>query len=535
MLPDITAQESAITQQGRTDPIWGARESKSGLVTRNLFLKYIVMGVELAIGVVLLPFNVAHLGSAAYGVLALTASIAAYFSILDLGYGLAQEKFVAHYRARRDPQALNQVISTMFVVFGSVGLLAFAMGVAVAIGFEHLFNVTPEQAHDGRRVLLVMAAYVAMSFPFSVFGGVVNGFLRNYMNGITAIGTSVAAAIVNVIVVATGHGLFALVVAVYSVRTVSYWFYRRNAYKVFPELRVTPRYFDRTRLREVTGFSAFILLIDLANKINYSTDAMVAGAFLGATSVAVWTVAQRLIETIQRFTNQLNGSLFPVVVDSAASGSRCRLKSILVQGTRLSLAMVVPTATALGLLARPLVTAWVGPRFAGSVPVIHVLAVVVAIRVGNATATTLLKGSGDHRLLATTNLAMSIANLGLSVVLARRYGLIGIALGTLIPVGLISVFWIFPLACKRAGLSVASVFRAAVWPALWPISAMAGFLLISRNVSGASLAWIGAQALFSAALYCMIFLRLAICDTDRRWYLNNMMILLRRPRISAAA
>src|SRR5215831_11819071 len=214
VLPDSVKDKSGVLPETRSDAIWGVRESKSGLITRNLFLKYIVMGVELIIGVALLPFNVAHLGQAAYGILALTASITAYFSILDLGYGLAQERFVAHYRALRDPESLNAVVSTLFFVFGAIGLLALLTAAVIALNLERLFSVTPEQAAEGRRVLLVMGGYVALSFPFSVFGGVVNGFLRNHLNGVTAVATSIAAALVNVIVLLTGHGLFALVVAV---------------------------------------------------------------------------------------------------------------------------------------------------------------------------------------------------------------------------------------------------------------------------------------------------------------------------------
>ena len=39
-----------------------------------------------------------------------------------------------------------------------------------------------------------------------------------------------------------------------------------------------------------------------------------------------------------------------------------KLQKILIQGTRLSLAMVVPLATVLGLTARPLVLLWVERR-----------------------------------------------------------------------------------------------------------------------------------------------------------------------------
>ena len=46
---------------------------------------------------------------------------------------------------------------------------------------------------------------------------------------------------------------------------------------------------------------------------------------------------QRLAEMLQRLTNQLNGVLFPVVVDSDAGQKPERLRAIFIQGTRLSL------------------------------------------------------------------------------------------------------------------------------------------------------------------------------------------------------
>jgi hypothetical protein len=47
----------------------------------------------------------------------LTASVTTYFSVLDLATGGALVKFVAQYRALRDVRALNEIISTTFVIF----------------------------------------------------------------------------------------------------------------------------------------------------------------------------------------------------------------------------------------------------------------------------------------------------------------------------------------------------------------------------------------------------------------------------------
>ena len=96
-------------------------------VARNVSTRYLAIGVEAALGLVVLPFNVAHLGTSAYGLWMLTASITAYFSVLDLGYSGALVKFVAQYRARtrraRRSTRSSARCSVVFAAFGAVTYL----------------------------------------------------------------------------------------------------------------------------------------------------------------------------------------------------------------------------------------------------------------------------------------------------------------------------------------------------------------------------------------------------------------------------
>jgi O-antigen/teichoic acid export membrane protein len=520
---------------GEGDPVWGREFKQLDVFARNISMDYIALGVDVLIGVVMLPFNMAHLGPSTYGLWVLVASVTAYFSMLDLGYGVAQVKFASEYRARRDREGLNQIISSLFLVFCIIGLLAFAVGAYLALNLERLFNITPAQAEIGRQVLLIISAYVALGFPASVFGGVVNGFQRHYLNGSVSISTSILVAVVNVGVLLAGYGLVELVAATTTIRALSHIGYAMNAYRAFPGLRIRLSNVRLARLREVTGFSAFILLIDLANKLNYSTDAIVIGAFMTTVSIAIWAVARRLIDAVQLITGQLNGAMFPIIVDTASLGQVDRLRQLFVQGTRISLAMVVPIAAGLGLLAEPLVVAWVGPDFVGSVPIIYILVFVVAIRVGNSTATTLLKGAGQHRLLAMSNLLIALANLGISIALVQPLGLIGIALGTLIAVTVVSVFVLFPAACRRVQLSTREALKTAVFPSLWPLIVMAGFLAITRNLASANIAAIALQAITGGIIYLAVFLMLAIDREERHWYLSKVRDLLKRASAAAAA
>lgn len=508
--------------------------SQTKLIFQNVSVNYLVTGTELLIGIFMLPFNVAHLGQSAYGLWILVASVTVYFSMFDMGYGVAQVRFAAKYRAQGDTTALNEIASTMFCMFSGVGLLTFVIAVLISFNLDTLFPLTAEQVRTGQIVLLFSSAYVALGFPFSVFGGIVNGFQRQYLNGAVAFVTAIVVAAVNVGVLLSGYGLAELVAATTAVRILSYLAYALNAYRVFPALRIRPKYFKRERLREVTGFSVFILIIDLANKLNYSTDAIVVGAFLGTSAVAVWAVAQRLIEIVQRITDQLNAVLFPVVVDNSTVQRTDRLQNILIQGTRLSLAMVVPLATVLGLTARPLVMLWVGPEFSASVNVIYILSVVVALRVGNATSAVILKGSGLHKFLAFSNLSMAVGNLVLSVLLVRFYGLIGVAVGTLIPMIVTSMFLVFPAACRRVELPIFTVIRKSVWPATWPAIVMGSFVLMTKGRIQDSWLLLVIQSLVAALIYAGLFVMFAISRKERDWYFNKVKEVFKRRSDSSA-
>jgi O-antigen/teichoic acid export membrane protein len=528
-------QDSAAIRAQEGDPrkaetFW-SDEEQLPLIARNVLSQYVVLGVNMALGLVMLPFNVAHLGQSAYGLWVLVTSVTTYFDVLEMGYGSSQVKFTAQYRARRDAQALNEVTSTLFFLFVGIAVLKYALAVGVAFSVGYWFNLDAQQSRVGRDILLIVGVAVATSLPFSVFGSITNGFQRYHLNNVIFIVTTIATAITNVVVLLLGYGIVELVAATTVVRLLSLFAYRRSAYKAFPLLRIRWANVRKARLKEVTAFSAYLLVIDIANKVSYTADAVVIGAVMSTAAVAVYSVGQRLAVTIGRLTRVLSEKLFPTIVDTASLDRRDRLQLLFVQGTRLSLAMVIPLSAFIALLAQPLVLAWVGPRFAESVPIVQILALVVAIKVGTMTSQSMLKGTENHRFLAASTAAASIANLGLSIVLAHRYGLIGVAMGTLIPAVIVLMFVVFPMACRVVGLPVWMAFRKAVWPAVWPAMPSGALLFACRTWIGTATILTLIAATGAGVLYVATFFLLAIPSDERRWYGTKLSSLLRRPAV----
>jgi O-antigen/teichoic acid export membrane protein len=157
------------------------------------------------------------------------------------------------------------------------------------------------------------------------------------------------------------------------------------------------------------------------------------------------------------------------------------------------------------------------------------------VRVGCSGATTLLEGAGRHRLLAASTTAAGIANLLLSIFLVQRYGLLGVALSTLIPLSAVSLFVIFPAACRRIDLSLSRALVVAVLPPIWPALLMTAFLLMARSFVADNFYSAAVQAITACLLYILIFLGLAISREERQLYLIQARQLFRPNRVRAAA
>ncbi len=516
-----------------TSIVWEEQE-QGRIVALNLIARYVALGLDLTLGLVMLPFNANHLGASKYGLWMLAASIVAYFPILDLGLGSSMERAVAHYRAERNPEAISEVASTLVFVFAATGLVALVVVAGVAWNFGRFFDLPPAQAHTGRILMMIIGAQVAIGLPFTIFGGVVNGFQRTYLNSIVGGCVNLSVAAVNVAVMRAGGGLVELVGLMTAMRLAGYVVYRLNAYRVFPLLRIRLSLFRRSRLRDLMGYGAWMMVQAASNKINYASDALVIGAFLTTGSVAVWTVAQRLADAVLQLTNQLNYVLFPIVVGADTCRRNDRLAEVLVQGTRLSLATIVPVAGALALLADSVVVGWTGPRYAAAGIVVKILAMVVLVRVGSWTANTVLLGAGGHGLAAISNLVTAVINVALSILLIRWYGLPGVAMATLVPVTVRAVLIVIPVACARVGMPLTRFFAAAVWPAVWPALVVLGVLATVRNPASTSLIHALLQGAAAGLVYAILFLGIAIGRRDRTRYLGRLRSLAGWPQLEAA-
>jgi O-antigen/teichoic acid export membrane protein len=503
---------------------------------RNLMIgtitKYAVLAVNVGLGIGLLPFTVRHLGTAEYGLWMLVVSLTYYFQLLDLGYGNGVVRHVAEADARGDIAGVNRILSTFVVVYAGLGVLTAAgtLGLIfwVVPRFPHL---SAPEIHRGQLLLAIMGVRIAVGFPMTVFGAVTTARQRFALNNTVAIVVALVNGLVTYLILAAGHGLLALVTSTTTVGLVSYVGYAWTARRAFPELRLRPSSFDRTLVRDVTTFSFYLLIIDIAVQIGFNLDNVVIGAVLGTSAVAVYSVALRVADCQRQLCNQFNGFLFPVAVRYGAGGRADKLESLLIEGTRIALIMVTGVTICVIGFGRPLIARWMGPGFEAGIVPLYVLAVAGLVLVGQGPLGSILLATGRHRLVAYVSLGEALANLVLSVMLVRRFGLLGVAVGTAVPVVIADLFLLLPAACRQFQMPCLTFVRLVLAaPATGAVPAIAICAILRFAYPPPSLAAILAESACVGLVYIGTVGVFGFDRNVRARYLNYVRRALVAPR-----
>jgi O-antigen/teichoic acid export membrane protein len=179
-------------------------------------------------------------------------------------------------------------------------------------------------------------------------------------------------------------------------------------------------------------------------------------------------------------------------------------------------------------LARPFLTVWVGAQLAHYWYLVVVLVVAAIVSLSQWPAAAIMQGMAGYRPLAIFAVLSGLANLALSIVLGMQFGLIGVALGTLIPTTVECFGCVLPYMMRVLGIPVRDILRQIAAPALLPAAPAAGclYLLISA-IRPSTLIEIIAIAAAGVLVYVVGYLSAGASKDERSAYRSFALTTLR--------
>jgi len=128
------------------------------------------------------------------------------------------------------------------------------------------------------------------------------------------------------------------------------------------------------------------------------------------------------------------------------------------------------------------IEAWVGRTFDESHTILCVLLIAQLVATPMFVFRGVLFGMGAVRVPSILYAVEAVLNLILTLALIQPMGLMGVAIGTAIPLFLVELFIMLPYAMKQVDMSWSFLMRRIILPQVPPLVALFGYsLLVSSN------------------------------------------------------
>lgn len=429
------------------------------------------------LSLLVMPFVVHKLGDRMYGIWVLVVAIMGYYGLGNLGLSVAVSRYMAAALGARDEEECNRLFNTAFSIFCAIGLLVIIVS-GVAVSLTPLFCKNPQDVLLARKAILILGFNAALTFPVRVFVGALTARLRfDLIGGLTLL-TGGLRTVLIIAFVLLGRGVVGLAWATLLAEIPSYILYVYFARKSLPFLRLASEYRQRGTARKLFSYSIFSFIAHIAETLRFKVDAPVVAAFVGLAAVTHYKIAGTLAQYFMELITVVTRVLGPVFSRLDGRGDYQEIKKTFFFASKLSVCATSFIGFALIAWGRPFIKLWIGPQYLDAYPCLVALTSGLIVALAQAPSVNLLFGISRHRFFALFHSIEGVSNLILSVLLVKKYGMLGVALGTLIPMVIIKLFIqpayvcrVVNMACldylRRMGRTLAVVAGSLVIPVIF--------------------------------------------------------------------
>jgi len=451
-------------------------------IIKNVGSSWFALGVNILVGVFLSPFILHRLGDAAFGIWVLIFSLTGYYGVFDFGIRSSIIRYVSKYTATQDIEEVSGLINTAMFTYTCVGIFSLLLTLLGCVYVDRLFKIPPAFHSTAQWLLFIVGASVALGFPLGVFGGMLEGLQKFYVNNWTSIVFSgIFRVLLIVFYLRRGYGLLTVALITVGLPIISSVIRAVVALRALP-IKFRRKYIGRDAFRHMANYSGITFMIIIAGRLRFKTDAVVIGTLLSSAAITYFYAGSRLVDYAGELVSSLAQIFVPMSSQSDAAGNMDRLRKIFVVGNRVCAFTIFPITTCFVLLGRSIIEVWLGKQYvAQAYPVLLTLIFPHTLMLMQAASPRILFGIGKHGKLAIVTLIEGIANLILSVLLVRPWGILGDAMGTAIP--LLGTFLIFMPwhLCSRLGIRLPAYVRQAYLLPLMICAPLAAVLLLMQR------------------------------------------------------
>ena len=419
-------------------------------------LTYIYLGLEFIVSLIYVPIMLRLLGQSEYGLYNSAASVVSYLSLLNFGFGSAYIRYYSRYKVNNDNKNIAKLNGMFLIIFSIIGLIAVLAGMILVFNTDTVFGskFTVQELSIAKILMAIMVINIAISFPNTVFNSYITANEQFIFQKVLQLIKVVANPFLTLLILLLGYGSIGMT-AITTMLNLSIEI--ANIIFCFKKLGIefSFKQFDLSLFREMTVFSSFIFMNMVIDQINWNVDKFILGRFFGTISVALYGLAAQLNTYYISLSTAISSVFVPRVNKIvAASNNNHELTLLLTRVGRIQFILLSLVATGLVFFGRPFINMWAGPNYDDSYMIALILILPVTIPLIQNVGIEIQKAKNMHQFRSWLYFFIAIANVAISIPLAKKYGGIGAAIGTALSLIIGNIFIMNWYYHRKVGLDM---------------------------------------------------------------------------------
>lgn len=390
-------------------------------------LNYVVLGLSNLVGLLYTPYMLRMMGQSEYGLYSLVASVIAYLTIMDFGFGNAIIRYTAKFRAEGKLQEQYSMFGMFLILYSIIGVIAFLVGLGLYFNIDSLFGDTMTDYELGRAriLMLIMIINLAFTFPLGIFGSIVTAYEDFVFQKVVQIVRIILNTVVMICLLKMGYRAVAMVVVqtIFNLGTLLLnYFYCR--YKI--HIKILFGKFQWGFLKEVAIYSFWIFLNAIMDRIYWSTGQFILGTTSGTITVAIFSVAIQLELMYMSFSTAISGVLLPRITAMVTSNNSYKeISDLFIRTGRIQYIILIFIFSGFIIFGQQFITLWAGENYREAFYITILLFIPSTISLSQNLGITILQARNQMRFRSLLYVSIAAISLIGQILLAKRYGAIG--------------------------------------------------------------------------------------------------------------
>jgi len=426
-------------------------------IAKGAIISYISIFLNIVISLVYTPWMINKVGVSDYGLYSLVVAFLSYF-MLDFGLSGTITRFISKYRAEGNEKKVSNMLGITAKVYLFFDTIIFLILFVLYFFLSDIFGGLTSVELERLKVMYCIAGiFSLLSFLFKPVSGAMMAyefFVENkLLDLVVRVGTVVLIVIALLLDGNVYHIVFITGAVGFGTAVVRYLFFSKKS-----RIKINWRYFEKGELIALFSYSAWILVIQLAQMFRLSLVPTILGILSDTTEISVFSVGKNLEGMVYTIAAALNGLFLPVVSRMVHSGDRKGIMELMIRVGRIQLYIIFLIFAGFFVFGELFMNLWVGETFQASYYVFLFLVFVNVISLTLQIAMDVVYAENMVKPAALRVLVSSLIGLVLSIIAAPRFGALGCAAATGIALVLTQILYI-QFYQKKMGLDMKQFFN----------------------------------------------------------------------------